>query len=125
MSSINSTAVDLLKLTLLSIYIIFANACWMPFFSRFPQKVMLFIQFFLIAIPQSMIVIFPEHSNKQYSFFSVFGSLGALFSYLRYDPNFSIKPSLIFLLDLNLLKVTLKPKLNLILMQSSPRRAIF
>ena len=123
MSSINSTAVDLLRLTLLSIYIIVANACWMPFFSRFPQNFMLFIQFFLIAIPQSMIVIFPEHCNKQYAFFSVFGSLGALFSYLRYDPKISFQSSLFLFLVSNLSRVILKPRLNLI--NWSPRRAIF
>ncbi len=81
---VNKTALDLLRLTLLSIYIILANACWLPFLSRIPYQVLLFLQFFLIVIPQSMIVVYPEHSNKQYFFFTLIGLVGALFTYLRY-----------------------------------------
>lgn len=80
------TIIELLSVTLFSLYSVGCFSLWMPFiFScKCPQWMQLILQFLFIALPQSTITIVPQHAFNFFILFGLFGSLGFLVSYFQY-----------------------------------------
>ena len=76
--------VELLGVTLFSVYSEIMFAMWMPAICHFPDWLHLILQFWFIGLPQATIIILPQYIIQIYMVFGVFGLFGGGFSYFRY-----------------------------------------
>ena len=83
-----NAVVELLAVTLFSLYVEIAYFFWMPILTKFPPVLHLFLQFLFIGLPQCLIIILPQFIISFYLAFGVFGLVGGILSYMRYIIKF-------------------------------------
>lgn len=79
----NNIIIELLAVTLFSLYAELCFTFWMPLICDYPEWFHLLVQFAFIGLPQAAIIIIPQHVSNFFIIFGIFGSIGALCSYLR------------------------------------------